>query len=163
MLHLIAHSVGAFVIQGIIDEVRKAGNAETVIHATFLDPFLARSPLRPRFGARGFGQGADFAESYFTGDDAVPFTNRPLEGAWNLKLDATVPDVPDPPVDWRQLWPVSWYLDAISDRSAWGQIPGLPLIGISGDDQIVATAGQVLAERARSFPPGAVVDATQTR
>ncbi|TVQ19023.1 MAG: hypothetical protein EA382_17025, partial [Spirochaetaceae bacterium] len=62
-IHLVGHSLGAFVMQGVVDAYRGAGGTAT-IQMTFLDPFLLRGWFGIGWGVRNFGRGADFAENY---------------------------------------------------------------------------------------------------
>lgn len=157
VLHLVGHSSGAFLVQGIVDGIRDSGDIETVIHASFLDPFLARSAFQPRWGQARFGLGADFAESYYTAEDRVPFTNHPLEHAWNLQLDATVPTIPDPPPDWDHGWPLTWYREAVCGCSVSNPVPGVPLLYPAGAGDPLQQARQTLHRLSEAFPAGELV------
>ncbi len=157
VLHLVGHSSGAFVVQGIIDGVRASGDDRTVIQASFLDPFLARSVLQLRWGQRRLGLGADFAESYYTATDRVPFTNSALQHAWNLELDASVPRIPDPPADWEHGWPLTWYREAVCGCSVTVPIPGVPLLYPAGPGDALLQASGTLQRLGHQFPAGETV------
>jgi pimeloyl-ACP methyl ester carboxylesterase len=86
---VVSHSAGAFLAHGFACELRRqegdpvrgraAGRGrdwtEPVLTQLFLDPFLARSPLRWRYGIRRFGTCADRAFAWVNTGDPVPFTS----------------------------------------------------------------------------------------
>jgi hypothetical protein len=91
VLHLVGHSMGAHLVQGLVDAYRKAGGTGYV-HMTFLDPFSPRGLFSWRYGERHFGEGADYAESYIVTEDGVPGTDRYLRHTHNYDVTALVPD-----------------------------------------------------------------------
>ena len=75
-VHFIAHSAGAELIQTATDVIKTPGwgSPSTVVHETFLDPFVG-----PDFaGVVTYGRGANWADQYFARDketEADPFAN----------------------------------------------------------------------------------------
>lgn len=65
---IISHSVGAFLAHGV------AGSVDAEVHHLFLDPFIARSLLRPRYGVNRFGEFASVSWTVLNRLDPVPFT-----------------------------------------------------------------------------------------
>lgn len=115
-IHLIASSMGAYVIHGLAAAYRAsfAGEREpALVHMTFIEPFLLRGLLRPHYGAREFGANADFAENYFTPDDPVLFSNTPLRHAVNFDLTAIIPPRADPYFTYYHDHPIYYYRDSV--------------------------------------------------
>jgi hypothetical protein len=118
VVHLIGHSAGAHIVQGIADAIAAQ---RLYVHITFLDPFVGRSILQLSWGVSRLGRNADFAESYVTRRDNVPFTNSLLERAHNFDLTHTVPNDPHPPQDFAHMWPVRVYLASAAHLTAVGE------------------------------------------
>ena len=153
--HLIGHSAGAHVVHGIEDVfARLDPAARPAIHATFLDPFVARSVVRLFGGVRSFGEHADFAISYVTRDDPVPFTNSYLDHAYNIDLTDTVPDREGAPDNFEHIWPVEYYRTAV-DRD--GADIGLSPVTMLGDAVTREHALEVFADLCERYPPGETV------
>jgi len=107
-LHLVAHSVGAFMPDAICRELR-ALPAPPRITMVFLDPFQISGFVDWGWGARHHGECADFALAVMNLDDPAPATNRPLQQAWNLDVTA---DPARAGFDRNgHYWPVRYYLD----------------------------------------------------
>ena len=88
-IHFIAHSAGSALIQAATDVIKDSanGSSATIIHETFLDPFVGFG----RLGVTWYGEGADWAENYFahdllTGGEAWQFTEGPLEYTYNVDV-----------------------------------------------------------------------------
>lgn len=62
-IHLIAHSAGSALIQAAA-EIIKSVSPETVIHTTFLDPYVGLNGAGRTF----YGNGADWSDNYFSKD-----------------------------------------------------------------------------------------------
>lgn len=80
-VHLIGHSAGAALVQGALTSI-KSKAPTTVVHATFLDPYVG-------FGNdwRGvYGVGADWSDSYFCADLTGSTTEGALGGAFNVDV-----------------------------------------------------------------------------
>ncbi len=153
--HLIGHSAGAHVVHGIEDVFARLDPAERpAIHATLLDPFVARSVVRLFGGVRTFGEHADFAISYVTRDDPVPFTNSYLDHAYNIDLTETVPDRDGAPDNFEHIWPVEYYRTAV-DRD--GADIGLSPVTMLGDAVSRERALEVFADLRERYPPGETV------
>lgn len=127
MVHLVAHSAGAHVIQGVADAYADSGTARRpLLHMTFLDPFVGRSVVQLFWGVRRLGRNADMVENFVTRDDNVPFTNSFLRRATvNVALDESVPDVDDPPSGHFHNWPATWYLQSAGVSPGLGSAPAL--------------------------------------
>lgn len=158
VVHLIAHSMGAHLIQGIADGIRRHEAAhpdvsETAIHMTFLDAFHPRGVLTARWGIRTFGRGADFAESYVTRDEPAFLTNALLNRAFSFDLSRTVPPRENPSSGYAHNWPPAWYVATVSDAPSPGfSLSPLALLG----DRIHPRGAAVATMRslAKSFPAG---------
>jgi len=122
-MQLVAHSVGAFVIQAACDAYRaEAENSAGRLHLTFLDPFTGNGLVDWTYGRGRFGEGADFAEAYINTDDPVPSTNSPLQQAHNFDVTARAPELLSGAQ--RHWWPVDFYRQSILSE---GGEPGYPL------------------------------------
>ncbi len=91
-IHFITHSAGAGLIQSASETI-KALRPNTIVHLTFLDPFVG-------FGfeeTSNYGKGADWSDQYFSRDfetsgGIFPFTQSPLDHTYNVDvtwLDST--------------------------------------------------------------------------
>jgi len=107
-VHFIAHSAGAAAIS-MASEYVKADSPDTVVHTTFLDPYM---PL----GARGFyGHAADWADNYFTLGGI--FTGGALPNAYNV--DVTGLDPNGGPGSTHG-WPIQWYRQTVEGTAPAG-------------------------------------------
>jgi hypothetical protein len=124
VLHLVGHSMGAHLVQGLVDAYRKAGGTGYV-HMTFLDPFSPRGLFSWRYGEHHFGEGADYAESYMVTEDGVPGTDRYLRHAHNYDVTALVPDeYRDPSGTSPHWWTVRYYRNTVANgRPGFGLSP----------------------------------------
>ena len=96
-VHLIGHSAGVGLIQ-TASEIIKSNSPSTTIHCTFLDAFVGTDYA----GVTNYGKGAAWSDSYFTkdlltGGETWPFTEGPLDHAYNV--DVTYLDPNKPKVD----------------------------------------------------------------
>lgn len=89
---IISHSVGAFLAHGV------AGSVEAEVHQLFLDPFTARSLLRPRYGVNRFGEFASVSWTVLNRLDPVPFTARAPERT--RVIDVSSPEMADRAGHW---------------------------------------------------------------
>jgi hypothetical protein len=120
-IHLLGHSLGAFVMQGLVDAYRDAGGGAS-IQMTFLDPFLLRGWFGVGWGVRSFGRGADFAESYVVIGDRVRATNRYLRRAHNFDITGIVPEAM-----WEDRWGAHWWGVEFYRQSVGAVHPGFSL------------------------------------
>ncbi len=78
-LFVVSHSAGAHVAYGLARRVRELRGESSPqrpeVTQFYLDPFLARSPVRLRYGLRHFGTAADRAFAMVNTADRVPFTD----------------------------------------------------------------------------------------
>jgi probable HAF family extracellular repeat protein len=128
-VHFIAHSAGAGLIQSATEEIRGASLLlpAPVIHSTFLDPydgtFLEYSFV--------WGEGADWADSYFSRDLLTgATTQQPLMHAFNTDVTTLDPQAssnqipnfvssgsvngPCYKTESNHSWPISFYSNSIS-------------------------------------------------
>jgi hypothetical protein len=108
-LHLVAHSVGAFMPDAICRAYRQRAARPARVTMVLLDPFQIGGFLDWGWGARHQGECADFALAVINTDDPAPATNRPLANAFNL-------DVTGDPARERfgrngHYWPIRYYID----------------------------------------------------
>jgi formylglycine-generating enzyme required for sulfatase activity len=85
-VHLVAHSAGAALIQAASERIKELSPG-TVVHTTFLDPFVGSDFA----GVANYGNGADWADNYFTrdlltGGDMWQLTETPLNHAYNVEV-----------------------------------------------------------------------------
>jgi len=90
LLHLIAHSAGAYVLDPLCESYRAAtaarGGRPARIRMTFFDPIGFKGPLDPGWGARHFGECADEAEAFINTDDPAPATAAILQHARTIDV-----------------------------------------------------------------------------
>lgn len=90
-VHLIAHSAGAEVIQVACKWI-KALSTNTIVHCTFLDPFVGFNYAK----VSQYGNGADWSDQYFTRDVLTsltgPYTQSPLNHAYNVDVTQLDPN-----------------------------------------------------------------------
>lgn len=156
VVHLIAHSAGAHAVDAAALAIRESAGESVVIHATFIDPFVARRLTRLYWGVDRFGRAADFAESYVTREDQVPFTNQLVGQAHNIDLTSLVPDRAGRPGDFAHVWPLAFYTEA--DRASAGEpdrygMAIAPAI-LLGNQVDADAARRVLAALLERMPPG---------
>lgn len=160
VIHLVGQSLGAHVIHGLSEAYREylpAGETAAYVHMTFLDPFIARSILRPSYGRRHFGRYADFAESYFTRREPVWFTNSPLRQAVNFDLTEVVPTPDEPEFTHYHDYPHHYYQATIGSHPAGPGFPLAPLaLGAHNGGYVPRLLREVL-------PAGSVVEAPSPR
>ena len=123
--HLVAHSVGSYVIHALAETVSSQNEAIT-IHATYLDPFTANGFLDWTYGQREFGRYADYAENFYNKDDPVPSTNELLEHAHNFDVTALRPD--DYDTEKLHWWPTDFYIDSVGQETQVGYAHALQII-----------------------------------
>lgn len=126
ILHLVAHSMGAHVIQGIADAYRPA-HPDTVIHLTFLDAFVSRGLFSLAYGRRVFGRNSDFAESYVTRREPAFLTNALFRHAHNFDVTGIVPEERVGNGSYYHIWPIHYYLDSRRPPGGGVYLPGLSL------------------------------------
>lgn len=156
VVHLIAHSMGAHLIQGIADGLSRASPAPPAfIQMTFLDAFHPRGVAALRWGIRVFGRNADFAESYVTRDEPAFLTNALLRRAFTFDLTATVPPRENPSSGYAHNWPPAWYVRSVGEPTR----PGFALspLALLGDESSGPAALERLFGSLRTMlPPGVV-------
>jgi formylglycine-generating enzyme required for sulfatase activity len=95
-VHLVSHSAGAGLIQAVCERI-KAISPSTTVHCTFLDPFVGLDYA----GISRYGNGADWAENYFSRDAKThiggwitegPFTESLLTHAYNVDVTPLDPN-----------------------------------------------------------------------
>lgn len=115
-LHLVAQSAGAYVLEPLCeayrDAVTAAGRRPARIEMTYLDPIGFRGVLDVGYGARNYGQCADYAEAFINTDDPVPATDTPLEHAWNV--DVTAAPARAGYQGGGHRWPAQYYLNQLT-------------------------------------------------
>jgi hypothetical protein len=144
-VHLIAHSAGASLIQAC-SEMIKATSSNIVVQCTFLDAFVGLDYA----GIEKYGQGANWADSYFTRDDGTggenfPFTQGPLDHSYNIDVTQLDPTK----VVYNSFssgaigqcyttksshgWPITFYTDTIIDSLSGSSGLGFPLSNEGGN------------------------------
>ena len=104
-IHLVGHSCGAFVVQGLCQAVA-AARPEIRIQATFLDPVAIYGGFFWEYGVERFGDCADFADAYIDTGDGVPGSNVALPHAHTFDV------TPARPADFDaspHVWPTAYY------------------------------------------------------
>ena len=86
-VHLIGHSAGAAFVEAAAKKFREAWS-DTVIHCTFLDPYLSIIRVRED----DYGQNADWSDCYLTQDWTGGFTRGKLAQAHNVDVGWLDPD-----------------------------------------------------------------------
>ena len=94
-VHLIAHSAGSALIQAISERI-KALPSNTTVHCTFLDPYVGKKYEE----VSNYGNGADWADQYFSRDSLTrfgsvltgPFTESLLNKAHNVDVTSLDPN-----------------------------------------------------------------------
>jgi pimeloyl-ACP methyl ester carboxylesterase len=146
VIHLIGHSAGCHVIQGIADAAEDSSVA-SIVFSTYLDPFVVKSVVRPFWGTRHLGASSDFAECYVTRDHSVPLTNSFLRQAYNVDLTPILPVVPGAADNYAHLWPIDYYLSSATSNDSLGILrsPSV-LLGSNVTIQRAANLAVVLGE-----------------
>ncbi len=151
VIHLVGHSMGAWVAQGFADTYRRRGG-RAVIQMTLLDPFHIRGIFGVGWGVRNFGRNTDYAESYIVRNEPVLGTNRYLRKAHNFDVTAAVP---------ASMWEIShgphWWVVEYYRISVGRLEPGFSLspMVLSGNDDL-SEIRPLLTGLARVFPAGDV-------
>lgn len=95
-VHFIAHSAGANLIQSATDVIKNptTGSPSTIVHETFLDPFVGTDFS----GVITYGRGANWADQYFSRDEQTeidpfvslfsiaPYTESPVYHSYNVDV-----------------------------------------------------------------------------
>jgi pimeloyl-ACP methyl ester carboxylesterase len=88
-VHLIGHSAGAEFVEAAAEKIKQLSPG-TVVHSTFLDPYLG---LFSRVGAERYGTSADWADCYFSQDVKTGRdTEGPLSNAYSADVTWVDPD-----------------------------------------------------------------------
>ncbi len=87
-VHLIAHSAGCALIQAAAEKIKEVSE-ETIVHTTFLDPFVG---LKNTSGRKEYGALADWADNYYAEDMTGSWTSRLLLNAHNVNVTRADPD-----------------------------------------------------------------------
>lgn len=148
VIHLVAHSMGAHLIQGFADAYHPL-RPQTLIHLTFLDAFMSRGPLTLFYGIRVFGRNSTFAESYVTRGEPAFLTNALLRNAFNFDISGIIPESRADNRNYPHNWPVDYYLQS-ADHAG----PGVSL----APHRFLAVRSEPESRAARSTP--AAVDFT---
>lgn len=80
-VHLIGFSAGAQLIQSATEKI-KALAPKTIVHCTFLDPFVGGDLA----GVTNYGRTSDWSENYFSHDLTGGTTEKPLDHAYNIDI-----------------------------------------------------------------------------
>ena len=124
-IHLIGHSAGCALINEAA-RVFKAASPQTVIHTTFLDPFLGVK----QGGRASYGEYSDWSDNYFSyspdsGDGVLPWTYGPMANAHNVDVTWLDPQktilpiyslqspVPTYAAKSTHGWPITFYQNTI--------------------------------------------------
>ena len=138
-VHLVGHSVGAFVVHGVEQHFGSLGEDAPLLQSTYLDPFAGRGDDWD-YGQEHFGESAVFADAYVNRDDSAPSTNGSLDWAHNFDVTALRPEgLSGRDAHW---WPTQFYME--SDGA------GEPGLGLTPE-----VAGVDLASLHDSWPRGA--------
>ena len=133
-VHFIAHSAGAELIQ-VATEIIKANSPSTVVHCTFLDPYVGIN----FDGQHVYGNGANWSDRYSAhGDDisaAGPYTDIPLDSAYNVDVTALDPSLANSGkfsgatafllcsfFQASHGWPITFYQNSIAAPSGYGNL-----------------------------------------
>lgn len=108
-VHVIAHSAGAFVAQGIADALPPD---RPTLHLTFLDPFCGKG-LDFGWAVDRFGANADFVDDYVHHGDGVPGTDVALTRAPTFDTTPTRPGTDEWAGSEGHWWPTEAYDAAI--------------------------------------------------
>lgn len=113
---MIAHSVGASIPDALCLSLREKRSDSVKIETIFLDPFGWMGLFDMGYGARNYGECADFAVAYINTDDPVPTTNDPLTHAQNIN----VTEVPGKASggDGDHYWPVYFFRNLLKESKA---------------------------------------------
>ena len=104
-VHLIGISVGAFAADAACRTIKSNLGKSVFVQLTLLDPFTQRGIFDTGYGARNFGDQADYFQQFLNTDDPVPSTNAPLENS--VCFDIT--DIRPPDISFGHDWPVAYY------------------------------------------------------
>ena len=115
-VHMVAHSAGAYVLDGLCRAYRERAPQDVHIEMTFLDPFGNRDIVDINRGNRTYGSCADYASAYINTDDPVPSTNSPLQNAYNF--DVTGASGRDEFAEMGHVWPLPYFFRALDEDLA---------------------------------------------
>lgn len=104
-VHLIGISVGAFAADAACQAIKSRIGESVFVQLTLLDPFTQRGIFDTGYGARNFGNDADYFQQYLNTDDPVPSTNAPLEKS--VCFDIT--NIRPQDISFGHDWPVAYY------------------------------------------------------
>ena len=104
---LVAHSDGAAVPDALCSAYRQAASKPARIEMIFLDPFGIRGFFDWGFGARAYGECADFELAYLNTDDPAPATNSALHRAFNIDITRVPP--PESFARNGHYWPLEYF------------------------------------------------------
>lgn len=145
-VHLIGHSVGAFVVYGICQQLKQI-NPNIRVHTTYLDPLSLKGSHDWFYGQRNFGRCADFAEAYVDTDDAVPGSSGPLKHTHVFDVTASKGAGSDINPHY---WPVLFYKGLL----AAGKAPGMGMAAGTGAG--IGKGVDVPAASHTSYPAGII-------
>ena len=125
-VHLIGHSAGSALIQAAADVIKAQPDGMTVVHTTFLDPYVRTDYS----GLESYGKSADWSDCYFAHDfatdDLGKFINKasltegPLTNAFNVDVTSLDPQADVIPVICStQLQPLGVCGLEVSSRHDW--------------------------------------------
>lgn len=80
-VHLIAHSAGSALIQAAAEKIKQVSST-TIVHTTFLDPFVGFTTS----GRLEYGRLSNWADHYFAEDMTGYTTSRRLKYAYNVNV-----------------------------------------------------------------------------
>ena len=112
--HLIAHSVGAFIIHTLEQDLSE----QATVHSTYLDPFCGSNVFDWEYGHRRFGEFAQFSEAYINMDDGVPSTDSTLQQSHVFDVTARTPATEEGSE--RHWWPIYVYMNSVQNEDDWG-------------------------------------------
>ena len=104
-VHVIGISVGAFAADSVCNEVKATLKDSVDIQLTLLDPFTQRGIFDIGYGARKYGENADYFQQFLNTDDPVPSTNKPLQKSVCYDVTAIRPAE----ITFGHDWPVAYY------------------------------------------------------
>ena len=151
VMHLIGNSLGAHVVHGLAAAYRETrAGVQALIHMTFIDPFVYRDLLRPRYGVSQFGRHADVTDNYYTRDEPVWFSNTPLDHATNFDVSPVVPPREDPYFTYYHDYPMVYYRNSVGRLRPGFSLSPLALGVLHADSTYEPSTLQTI------LPPGVV-------
>ena len=109
-MHLIGHSCGSFVIQGICEAV-KSVRKDIIIQTTYLDPVSVYGGLFWDYGIDNFGCCSDFSDAYIDTEDPIPGSNELIPHA--ITFDVTEVREKAKFEGLPHVWPTAYYLNLV--------------------------------------------------